>query len=59
MLKPNDFEHLGLLARTLSQFEHRWNEVAEPFDWNFTRENLADLLARLAQRDPASLKLAA
>jgi hypothetical protein len=58
LLKPNAFEDLGLLARTLNQFEHRWNEVAEPFDWNFTREGLTDLLARLPEREP-TLKLAA
>ncbi len=58
VLKPNAFEDLGLLARTLNQFEHRWNEVAEPFDWNFTREDLTDLLARLPEREP-TLKLAA
>jgi DDE superfamily endonuclease len=58
VLEPNDFEDLGVLARTLNQFEHRWNEVAEPFEWNFTREDLADLMARLAEREP-TLALAA
>lgn len=58
VLTPNDFEDLGALARTLNQFERRWNEVAQPFDWNFTRDDLAELLTRLAQRDP-ELQLAA
>ena len=52
VLKPNDFHNLAELARTLSQFEHRWNKIAQPFDWNFTRQDLAELLARLAQREP-------
>jgi len=58
VLKPNDFHNLAELARTLSQFEHRWNKIAQPFDWNFTRQDLAELLARLAQREP-QLQLAA
>jgi hypothetical protein len=51
LLKPNDFDNLAEVARTLNQFEHRWNQVAQPFDWQFTRQDLADLLARLAQRE--------
>jgi hypothetical protein len=58
VLKPNDFHNLAELARTLSQFEHRWNKIAQPFDWNFTRQDLAELLARLPQREP-QLQLAA
>jgi DDE superfamily endonuclease len=58
VLKPNDFHNLAELARTLSQFEHRWNKIAQPFDWNFTRQDLAELLAKLAQREP-QLQLAA
>jgi hypothetical protein len=54
LLNPNDFHSTADLARALNDFERRHNEIAEPFDWTFTRENLADLLARLdeRQRDP-------
>lgn len=58
VLKPNDFDNLAQLAHTLHQFEQRWNEIAQPLDWNFTRQDLAELLARLAQREP-QLQLAA
>jgi len=58
VLTPNDFDDLGLLARTLNEFEHRWNEIAEPFEWNFTRDKLAELMQRLAAREP-ELRLAA
>jgi hypothetical protein len=51
LLKPNDFDNLAEVARTLNRFEHRWNQVAQPFDWQFTRQVLADLLARLARRE--------
>ena len=58
MLTPNDFDDLGVLARTLNQFERRWNDVAEPFEWNFTRDDLAELTERLGAREP-QLRLAA
>jgi hypothetical protein len=58
LLEPNDFEGLSVLARTLNEFEHHWNEVAEPFEWSFTRDDLAELMERLAAREP-QLQLAA
>ena len=58
VLKPNDYEDLAILARTLNEFEQHWNAVAEPFAWNFTRDDLAELLERLAAREP-QLRLAA
>lgn len=47
LLCPNHFESTAELARALNDFERRYNEIAEPFDWTFTRNDLADLLARL------------
>ncbi|MGH2716196.1 MAG: IS630 family transposase [Thermoleophilaceae bacterium] len=58
VLEPNDFDNLADLARTLNAFEHRWNEIAEPFDWRFTRDDLAALIDRLATHEP-QLQLAA
>ncbi len=58
LLEPNDFDDLPELARTLNAFEHHWNEIAEPFDWNFTRDDLAAVLERLAAHEP-QLQLAA
>jgi hypothetical protein len=34
VLTPNYNVNLAVLARALNQFEHHWNEVAEPFEWN-------------------------
>ena len=60
VLDPNDFESTAELARTLNEFEHRYNEIAEPFDWNFTREDLAALLDRLSEpEETPRLSLAA
>jgi hypothetical protein len=58
VLEPNDFDSLAEVARTLNQFERRWNEVAEPFEWNFTRDNLAELMERLGESEPR-LRMAA
>ncbi len=58
LLQPNDFESTAELARALNRFERHYNEIAEPFDWKFTREDLVALIARLAERDP-ELQLAA
>jgi DDE superfamily endonuclease len=58
LLEPNDFDNLADLARTLNAFQQRWNEIAEPFDWNFTRDDLAALITRLAAHEP-QLQLAA
>ena len=58
LLEPNDFDSLAELARTLNAFEQRWNETAEPFDWNFTRDDLAAVLERLAAHEH-QLQLAA
>lgn len=45
-MAPNDFASPRELARAPNDFERRYNEIAEPFDWTFTREDLEDLLAR-------------
>ena len=49
VLAPNDFHDTAEVARTLNQFERHYNQIAEPFEWNFSREKLAALLARLDQ----------
>jgi len=58
LLEPNDLDDLAQLARTLNEFERHWNEIAEPFAWNFTRHDLAALMERLSIHEP-ELRLAA
>jgi hypothetical protein len=60
LLDPNDFADTAALARALNDFEHHYNQIAQPFDWNFTRADLAALMDRLDKRDETSpLRLAA
>ena len=51
VLQPNDFESTAQLARTLNAFEHHWNAIAEPFGWQFTSHDLAQLLLRLSAHE--------
>ena len=57
-LTPNDFSDLGALAARITAFEQHDRQIAEPFQWTFTRAKLDALLARLADREP-HLQLAA
>ena len=45
-------------SSTGSTFEHHYNQIAEPFDWTFTRADLQRLIARVATHEPR-LQLAA
>jgi hypothetical protein len=58
-LSPNDFDSLAAVARRLNQFERLYNEIAEPFGWKFTREDMSEWLARLDQRQAGQPALAA
>jgi hypothetical protein len=51
VVTPNDFYHLDQISDRLAGFEERYNQLAEPFDWTFTRDDLNDPLDRIAQHD--------
>jgi hypothetical protein len=42
------------IATRLATFEERYNGVAEPSDWTFTRDDLNPLLEHLARHDPVA-----
>jgi hypothetical protein len=48
-LTPNDFTDLDILAERLIAFQERYERVAEPFAWKFTRRDLDRLLDRLTE----------
>jgi transposase len=41
VVTPNDFADLDQITDRLAAFEDRHHTVAEPFDWRFTRDDLA------------------
>ncbi len=46
-LTPNDFTNLSQIRDRLAAFETRYNAIARPFSWKFTRTDLNDLLHRI------------
>jgi len=57
-LTPNDFTSLDQIRERLAAFETRYNTIARPFSWKFTRADLNDLLDRIdahQQAQPSAL----
>ena len=50
VLTPNDFTDLGEVEQRLLAFERRYEQNAKPFEWKFTRKDLAELMKRIAER---------
>jgi hypothetical protein len=48
VLTPNDLTDLDALAERLLDFQYYWETTARPFEWKFTRQDLAELLGKLA-----------
>lgn len=53
VLTPNDFAVLDEVEQRLADFERLYNQIAEPFAWNFTRDKLAAWLDRIDNRQIA------
>jgi transposase len=51
VLTPNDFTSLDQIRGRLAAFETRYNAIARPFTWKFTRDDLGDLLRRIDAHD--------
>lgn len=47
VLQPNDFADLEALEHRLLAFARRYERIATPFDWKFTRRDLDRLLNRI------------
>lgn len=58
VLQPNNFPDLDTLERALLAFGRHYEQIAQPFEWKFTRKDLQALLDRLEQPTP-QLQLAA
>jgi hypothetical protein len=57
-LTPNDFESIDALGDRLMAFGDYYRQIARPFEWTFTRQDLDRVLARISDREP-HLRLAA
>lgn len=58
LLAPNDFGDLKELEARLLAFQSHYEQIAEPFEWRFTRANLDALFARLHRRAPFAIEAA-
>jgi hypothetical protein len=47
LLQPNDFTDLAAVEERLLGFGRHYEQVAQPFEWKFTRDDLDSLLERL------------
>ncbi len=54
VLMPNDFRSLAEVVERIFAFQNRYEAIARPFEWRFTRADLARLMQRLSL-SPASL----
>ena len=52
VLTPNDFADLAQVEQRLLDFQRRYEIAAEPFDWKFTRSDLAKLIQRISEHEP-------
>jgi hypothetical protein len=52
-LTPADFPSLEALQERLLRFQCRYNERAQPFTWNYTRQQLKQYLKRVAVHEQA------
>ncbi len=50
VLTPNDFPSLAAVKDRLLRFQARYAQAAKPFQWTFTRRDLAALLAKLPRQ---------
>lgn len=51
VLTPSDFADLAEVEQRLLDFERRYETAAQPFEWKFTRSDLAKLLERIAEHE--------
>ena len=51
VLTPNDFAALAEVEDRLLRFQAHYEQAATPFEWTFTRQDLAALLAKLAAQE--------
>jgi hypothetical protein len=48
---PDDFSTFGAAAQRILGFQKHYQEIAQPFEWRFTRRDLARLLIRSDQHE--------
>jgi hypothetical protein len=55
---PNDFRNISDVESRLLDFQQHYEQIATPFEWKFTKNDLNALLERIADHDTADPALA-
>jgi hypothetical protein len=58
-LQPNNFTDLDTLEQHLLNFGRRYQQITQPFEWKFTRQDLDNILNKLDTPHHTSQQLAA
>jgi len=58
-LTPNDFPSLQALEERILNFQRYYEEIADPFEWKFTRKDLDRLMSKIKTRWDDPYRLAA
>jgi hypothetical protein len=53
VFSPNDFRDLSDVEFRLHDFQQHYEQIAAPFEWKFTKNDLNALLERIAAHDNA------
>ena len=56
VVSPNDFRDLSEVESRLLDFQQHYEQIATPFEWKFTKNDLNALLERIAAHDNVQLK---
>ena len=59
LLTPNDFKSLKVLELNLMEFQRYYEQIAKPFEWKFTRQDLTSMLNKLKSASLTTERLAA
>ena len=59
VVSPNDFHTLDEVETRLLDFQQYYEQIATPFEWKFTKDDLNALLERIAAHEDAALTPAA
>ena len=59
VVSPNDFRDLSAAESRLLDFQQHYEQIATPFEWKFTKNDLNALFERIAAHDNADPALAA
>jgi len=59
VLTPNDFPSLAAVKHRLLAFQTHYEAMAQPFEWKFTRHDLARLLSKFRPHSDPLLRIAA